>query len=377
MLTNSQKEHLTYTAIGQVVTIIALSVWWYSYILPWLDKISVATAGANTSIEKFQKTESDWLGFDQITEIIKPPRTEYAELLKIMYSDSEGTRTAIAKGDKALKYMEWLKIAISDSSKDKEILSQQKQILNSIIPTLSPISGNIEEDNIDLKWYIKFVEWKILKQFNFESNIALWLDSIVWWKNSDGIPENIGSIELQISFKWTNNDIIKFVDYINNSGNPKLLTEAGTDEKGKLSLNKIPAVMSNPLIVITSFSLENAITWINGDEENSGRATIKLYVRWISKDDVSYLRENIKVREEDLSKKLTNSISECKSKLSLCGDTWKRLDKFSRKLQEYKLWTSSMEAAPSTGANGISALAQKAKVLKSLENELVEITSEK
>ena len=376
MLTNSQKEHLTYTAIGQVVTIIALSVWWYSYILPWLATITKAEAAANSSIEKFQKTESYWLAFDPITEIIKP-RTEYAELLKIMYSDPDGTRTAIAKGDKAIKYMEWLKIAISESSKDKEILSQQKQILNSIIPTLSPISGNIEEDNIDLKWYIKFVEWKILKQFNFESNIALWLDSIVWWKNTDGVPENIGSIELQITFKWTNNDIIKFVDYINNSWNPKLLTDAGTDQKNKLSLDKIPAVMSNPLIVITSFSLENAITAINGDEENSWRATIKLYVRWISKDDVSYLRENIKVREEDLSKKLTDSISECKNKWALCGDTGRRLDKFSRKLQEYKIWTSTIETMPSGGTNGISALAQKAKVLKSLENELIEITTEK
>ncbi len=376
MLTNSQKEHLTYTAIGQVVTIIALSVWWYSYILPWIDKITAAEKTANASIEKFQKTESDWLGFDQITEIIKP-RTEYAELSKIMYSDPDGTRAAIAKGDQTVKYMEWLKKAIAESSKDKEILSQQKQILNSIIPTLSPISWNIEEENIDLKGYIKFVEWKILKQFNFESNIALGLDSIVWWKNTDGVPENIGSIELQITFKWTNNDIIKFVDYINNSWNPELLTDSGTNQKNKLSLDKIPAVMSNPLIVITSFSLENAITGINGDDENAGRATIKLYVRWISKDDINYLRENIKVREEDLSKKLTDSMSECKNKWALCGDTWKRLDKFSRKFQEYKLWTNSMESIPSAGSNGITALAQKAKVLKSLENELVEITSEK
>ncbi len=376
MLTNSQKEHLTYTAIGQVVTIIALSVWWYSYILPWIDKITAAEKTANASIEKFQKTESDWLGFDQITEIIKP-RTEYAELSKIMYSDPDGTRAAIAKGDQTVKYMEWLKKAIAESSKDKEILSQQKQILNSIIPTLSPISWNIEEENIDLKGYIKFVEWKILKQFNFESNIALGLDSIVWWRNTDGVPENIGSIELQITFKWTNNDIIKFVDYINNSWNPELLTDSGTNQKNKLSLDKIPAVMSNPLIVITSFSLENAITGINGDDENAGRATIKLYVRWISKDDINYLRENIKVREEDLSKKLTDSMSECKNKWALCGDTWKRLDKFSRKFQEYKLWTNSMESIPSAGSNGITALAQKAKVLKSLENELVEITSEK
>jgi len=47
--------------------------------------------------------------------------------------------------------MDWLKKTILNSSADRDLLSQQKEILNSIIPTLSPISGNIEEENIDLK----------------------------------------------------------------------------------------------------------------------------------------------------------------------------------------------------------------------------------
>ena len=376
MLTNSQKEHLTYTAIGQVVIIVVVSLWGYTYILPWLDKIDTAGATANSSIEKYQHTESDGLGFDQITELIRP-KTEYAELLKIMNTDLEGTRAAIAKGDKNLKYMEWLKIAIADSSKDKEILSQQKQILNSIIPTLSPISWNIEEESLDLKGYIKFVEWKILKQFNFESNITLGLDSIVWWTSADGVPENIGSIELQIGFKWTNDDIIKFVDYVNNSWNPELLTEVGSGQNSKLAADQVPAIMSNPLIVITSFSLESAITSDNREDQNSWRATIRLYVRGISKDDASYLRENIRVREEELSKKIVESISECKNKWPLCGDTSKRLETFARKFQEYKIGTSATESTPAGGINGISALAQKARVLKSLEIELVAIITEK
>lgn len=376
MLTNSQKEHLTYTAIWQIAALIALFIWGYSYILPGIDTIDLALVWANTSIEKYSTTETSWLSYDEIVSLAGS-HPEYAELLKIMKSDIDGTRAAITKWVPSLKYIDWLKVAINNSTTDRDILSQQKQILNSIIPTLSPISGNIEEESIDLKWYIRFIESKIFKQFKFDGNMALGLDAVVPWTSADGVPENIGSIELQVSFKWTNKDIIDFIDFINTTGNPELLMNIGTGQNEKLPVDKVPTIMSNPLIIATSFSLENSIDAKKPDDANTWRATIRLYVRWIGKDDITYLRENIRIRDEDLWKKIAASIEGCKNKWALCGDTGKRLSDFSRKYQEYKLSTSSSIVVANASTGQITSLAQKAKVLKTLEAEYLEIITER
>jgi hypothetical protein len=44
------------------------------------------------------------------------------------------------------------------SGDDKNKLIQAKQKLNSILPTLSPISNNFDEENITLKEYVKYIE---------------------------------------------------------------------------------------------------------------------------------------------------------------------------------------------------------------------------
>lgn len=43
---------------------------------------------------------------------------------------------------------------------------------------MSPISSNIEESNISLKDYVKFIEGTILKQFNFDSNVVISMQGV-------------------------------------------------------------------------------------------------------------------------------------------------------------------------------------------------------
>lgn len=88
MLTNSQKEHLTYTAIGQVVTLIALGIWGMTYVIPGFSKIDTALSDANAAVESYTNTETNGLTFDEMVSLIGS-RTEYGELLKIMNSDIE------------------------------------------------------------------------------------------------------------------------------------------------------------------------------------------------------------------------------------------------------------------------------------------------
>lgn len=369
MLTNSQKEHLTYTAIWQVAALAVLGIIGYSYIFANLDKIDENVTKANENIEKYQHTELNGLSFEEVSEFIgKKP--EYSELLKIMNADVAGTKEVLVKdaaaGDK--KYLEWIKESIGRSSEEREAISQYKKKLNSILPTLSPVSGNIDEENITLKGYVRFIETQILKRFNFDSNIVLGMDGITLGQWTDGVPENIGTFDLQISFNAKNKDITNFIDFINTTGNPDLLTSSGI-----LSKADIPAVMSNPLITLVNFWLENYINEKDPDSSNSWRATIRFYVRWASKDDVVYVRENIKVREDDLEAALVKSIDECSKKWPLCGELQKQLETFSRKFQEYKSGTSGSNVSEWESVSQIYVLSQKVNTLRTLEQEYQKI----
>lgn len=368
MLTNSQKEHLTYTLIWQIVTLVALGILTSSYILPGFDKISTNITAANAQIEKYKAVEKDWLSFEEVSTLVSS-KGEYAELLKIMNSDAAGTREVLKKTAPEELYLDWIKESINNSTDDQNIITQYKVKLNSIIPTLNPISGNTTEDNITLKTYIKFIETQILKKFSLDANLVLWMDGInVGSSATSWMPENVGTFELQISFKATNKNISDFIAYINNSGNPELLTSTGIIAK-----DKMPLVMSNPLITVKDFWLTEPLDSKLPDEENSGRITINFYVRGISKDDITYLKENLKLRNEELKTAIEKAQEECKNQGALCGKVKDQLDLV---MLKYRQFNASIitTATQSDNVSQMYNLAQRASTLRSIEEEFKKIT---
>ncbi len=364
MISNSQKEHLTYTAIGQIAVLVAIGIWTYSYVIPGLSKIDTAITNVNASVGKYAKLETNGIELTDLENILKE-KPERAELSKIIQADPVGTKTAITKeGDGT--YVTWLDRSIGNTEEDKKILNQEKRKLNSIIPTLSPISGNIREENLTLKEYIRYIEQSILARFHFESSMVLGLQGITFGNKELNMPESIGTFSFQIDFKGRNADIADFIAYINKAGNPELLTNTG-----KLTETELPAMMSNPLLTIQSFSLQNSIDPAKPNDENSGRATIRFYVRGVSKDDLLYLKENIRARHESLGKSVTESVATCKQNGSLC--TYKKeLMEFQEKYNQFH--TASLNAQyAAQGNDEIYVLNQKITTLKTLEEELKEI----
>ena len=81
-----------------------------------------------------------------------------------MQSSPQVTQDVMVKVG-AESYMSWLDGAIGASSTDKKKLAIKKARLNSILPTLNPVSNNLSEETVSMRRYISFVEENILKQF--------------------------------------------------------------------------------------------------------------------------------------------------------------------------------------------------------------------
>ena len=60
-----------------------------------------------------------------------------------------------------------------------------------------------------MKKYITFVEENIIKKFDIETSASLSLQNITYGKKGTTMPEIVGSFDNEISFKSTNNNIIR------------------------------------------------------------------------------------------------------------------------------------------------------------------------
>lgn len=367
MLSNSQKEHLTYTAIGQVVILIGLGIFAYQYIMPGISEIKALTQTTQSAITWYNTTVKDGINYTGLSKLLEG-KSERAELVKIIQSDSKTAQEIIKKpATTQSEYLAWLKWEIGKSESDKNILKIEKAKLNSIIPTMSPLSNNIEEENITLKQYVRFIENDILKKFNFDSNIVIGMQGISFWTKWSGIPENLGMFSFQLDFKWANSDISRFISYVNTAWKPDILSYTGT-----LSSTDTPAVMSNPLITMESFSLQDKLDLDNPNKENSGRAALKFYVRWVSKDDITYLKENLRVRLDTLKTRIDESVKWCQKDAIICASYNKKLTAFQQKYLEYQRSTGIVKSGMG-GNDEIYTLSQSVNTLRSLEKELESI----
>jgi hypothetical protein len=361
MISTSQKEHLTYTLILQVSILAGLAILAWSYIFPGITKIWVNQAAAQAVIDEYNETKENGLSFDTLGKKLTTMKGK-EELIKIVRSAPTETRTVIKKNVK-WEYAQWLNAEISNSNEDKKKLTQAKQKINSILPTMSPISNSLDEDFITLKEYIKFIESEFLVAFDIKSNIVLWLQWITY--NPKAEAANVGTFDLRLDFKASNSNIQKLITYVNDSGNPAILAYSWV-----LTEDKVPKILSNPLMTIETLALENSLDGKRPDAINNGRATIRFYVRGSSKEDITFLKWAINSRKENLQKGIEIAKSECKKQGQLCTEM-PRFETFEKKYTEF---VRSLGQTKWGESDDITILGQTATSLRGLDDEFKSIT---
>lgn len=215
-----------------------------------------------------------------------------------------------------------------------------------------------------MRRYISFVEENILKQFGIESTVALGIQNIKYGKRGSPMPEVLGSFDTEIGFVSTNIGISKMIEYVNTLGHYEILLDTGATSTGSTG------IMSNPLAMIDSLSLQTTLDLNKPNEENTGRMVIRFYIRGSSINDIAYLSETIKSRKESLKKKIDAAILKCSSDLTCSGK--KNLDILSRKYNEFIRATS--QNVNRAGTEMIYMLSSQLNSIISLEKEMENLT---
>ncbi len=364
MSTKNQREQLMHTIIGQIALIVAIVIGIWFYTIPLYTTLSASIASTNARIEAFTQTSQNGIPYKELDALLSK-MTWQEELLGIIQSAPLETQNVIKKVGWE-PYLTWLKKAIdSNTSKDEKInLALKKARLNSILPTLNPISNNIQEETISMKKYIMFMEENIIKKFGIESSASLSIQNIKYGKKGALMPDVVGSFDNEIAFKTTNENIIKMIRYINLLGNPEILVDTGTTSK------VAPGIMSNPLAMINALSLDNTLDITKPTLENSGRMTVRFYIRGSSIMDIALLRGTLISRKTALGQKIEMTLTQCNKEIT-CPKK-KDLQLLSRKFTEFS--HSGGDKKPTQGIELVYSLSSELDSIRSLEDEYNKLT---
>ncbi len=154
----------------------------------------------------------------------------------------------------------------------------------------------------------------------------------------------------------------QFLDFVKNTGNPEILEEFNKNAP-------IPEIMSNPLITLESLSIESPINMSYPNVQNSGRITLRLYVRGSSESDQIFLKEAFQKKQSELQAKINESVKNCTQTTTPCTYA-DALEKVKNKFDQFsKAADNLMNSGGSTGVKSIYILSQQLESLKSIETE--------
>lgn len=358
----SIREQLTFKAWLQVFLIFAAVVFTFMYTLPKLDAIGLQVSQTNDAVTRYQQLEKDGIPFGSLVTTIQKVG-DNKELTDLISRSSTETQEAIKKDNPSEPYLSWVTNALSKSDKDRAILSDMRARVNSIVPTLSPVSNNMDENSVTLRDYITFMERDILRRFNIESLSPLGIDGITY-ENKGDAANPIGHFQMDMNFSAPNKDVVAFLDYINKTGTPEIFDTEGI-------LPNAPAVMSNPLITIDSLSLTKMPSSLLPNEENTGRVSLHFYVRGSSSSDQDALLETFNKRRADLGQKISDSLKKCQDTTCVSLDAITLVKhKFDQLNNSFQ---STLAAKKGSPVETIYMIGQQLQSLKAISDEFENI----
>ncbi len=332
--TTAVKERLTYALIGQIFIITLSSLALIFYIVPKWKEINTKVEETNASIANYETTKKNGLPTKKIKSIIVKDQTK-KELFSLIQKNEKAVAKVIKKGKTQKSYIDWINDSLNNSNEDRKKIQIIKAKMNSIVPTLSPITSTIEETQVSLKNYVDFIENKLLTNFKIKSTSPLSIDKITYAKDTAKSPMgNIGYLDFNLQFEGNNEHIYKFLDYIHTLGNTEILTQTGVTFD---TIDQVPAVMTNPLVTIESLTLNDEIDIdTKKDKLNAGVIILRFYVRGSAPSDANFLAKKVESKKKELSEALEKAKKVCEKQKEQCEKSKKtRLKEFETKYNEF------------------------------------------
>lgn len=190
--TTTVRDQLMFKAGLQVFLVIGSVAFTMLYTMPRLDAIGLQSEQTNIVVGDYQNTYNNGIPFSNLVSTIRGVGNN-EELIEVVSTSPEATQEIIKKTGSS-PYLEWLTDQLTSSDQDRAIMADIRARINSIVPTLSPVNANIDENSATMRDYISFVEQKILRDFSLKSLSPLGIESVEYLADKEE-NNSVGSVE--------------------------------------------------------------------------------------------------------------------------------------------------------------------------------------
>ncbi|MDD2487174.1 MAG: hypothetical protein PHS92_02310 [Candidatus Gracilibacteria bacterium] len=312
-----EKQKYIKGIIFNSIFIILFVLFVYNYALGKYEVISSTSLEGNNLNIDLNRIKTQGFTVDEVQ----------AKFLAAGYTDTKNLFLDKNKIDIAIKipenynktYNEWVDDEISKIDFYNSEIEKNKNILGNIIPTFpdySILTSSGVNNKLTLETFIGFIEDNILKKYNLESFSSVGIDNIIFDTSKTNLA-NIGSFKLNLEFTGKNNNIKRFIDYIQNSG--KITINNGKIAGRVTGINDTSSNLNNLLISINDLKLDSNI--INSNDENNGSIVLQFYVKGIGMEDYILIRNKISKDFIALFAKILTDSKTCdKGVNDICAD---------------------------------------------------------
>lgn len=312
-----KNTQIKYGLILQIVSVIALSLFLFFYILPRYTAIGERIDATNALLRESKSLKEKWIPYVSLVSVWN--RTNKSELVRLTQNYSEDVKKAIIKPTSVKDdYIKWVNSEIEKT--DATEIKRKFAFMNSIIPTLHKNELFWEEEEpITLSALVRYVEGNILGKYSITSTSPIGIQNITFVSADD--PEMKANMEtgtiwyfdMLFAIEARNSDIQDMIRFVEKSGNS--VNTLTSDPNAPL-----PAVMSNALITIENLSLNTYISNKNLDEMNEWQVTLRFYVRGASLKDINALKDKILADIKKLSTSINSLQKTCDPKTVRCDE---------------------------------------------------------
>lgn len=325
-----------------IITKIILITWLifviYYFIIPKYSLYNENINNINNINNEIKSINLSWFSLDSLKKVLSSNAVDKS-IINLLSQKDKIVNIIKKPNNYTWDYLSWTsEEVLKEVDINKEIETNNK-IIWDIIPTFLDYYDNPK--NIDVTWDIKnkitidnfivYIEDQILKKYNLESYVSIWINDIVFEKNES----NIWNFKINIDFSWKNIDIKNLLKHIYESWKItitkdwKLLQDKSITNNNWLS--------SNLLITIEDLSLGNLFdeSSENNSLLNKWKMTLRFYVRWIGFDYFVKIKNKIQQECDALLKNINEKSSLCDTKNTNCNN-----EQFNKAVSVIKLLNS-------------------------------------
>ncbi|MDD2745692.1 MAG: hypothetical protein PHU93_04095, partial [Candidatus Gracilibacteria bacterium] len=305
-LDKRKQKALIKAIILNVFGILILSLVIGYYILPAYTEIGEKVDSINmVNADLKQKTDSGLKVEDFFALATRHAKVNFSAEDK---KNSKDIENLLKKTDPSVSYPEWVKTELAKKSEFDAEVEKNDKIIAGIIPTYSELAIDnslFEKNRITLADLVSFVENDLLKKFNLTSYSNIGFTSLSFEKQQN-TAVNIGTYKIALDVSGTNQDLLNFVNTVQNSGKLNI-------QDGKLVApkNLETQLFSNLLISIDQITFAQSLEKL--EKDNKMAVNLVFYVRAKSYTDLLKIRSS-------LSESTKVLLSNIKTYTELCGN---------------------------------------------------------